>query len=264
MIAEAIDTKDPKKLAAVTRKLVHTTRSQQGKLAMKHADAVVRGYSHIVREALGHLDVATTAESLQDAKDALRTSAVSSLYGASQVYPVLMSPVDWSAALDTGFLPEDLSENPDLIIMMIKTKSSSLDLQKRQLALLQSSAEGDPATLKQEVETAAKALNTAEAALSSKYLDSTVQLAKIAIAVSTSGTSAAGEAVADQITKDAIQDNSKTSEGVEKDLAASVKKFDPEGTVDDVKLQIAAVSQTKGSTEATPSANTWIDRQCSA
>ena len=58
-----------------------------------------------------------------------------------------MSPMKWSTALDTGFSPEDLSENPDMIIMMIKTKASALDLQKKQLALLQSRAEGDRATL---------------------------------------------------------------------------------------------------------------------
>ena len=238
MVADAIATRDPSKLAAVTRRLVHITQFEQGKLAMKNADAVVRGYSHIVREALGHLDVATAAERLQDAKDAFRTSAVSSLYGASKVYPVLMSPVDWSAALDTGFSPEDLSENPDIIIMMIKTKASALDLQKKQLALLQSSAEGDPATLKAEVEAAAKLLNTAESNLHTRYLDSTVELAKIAIAIATHGAST----VLDVGVAEAIEAGKKSAADVEAELAQSVKGIDPMGTVKDVMEQVAAVS----------------------
>jgi hypothetical protein len=134
MIQDAIKSNDPATLASTTRSLVHTTMAEQGKLAMKNADVVVRGYSHVVREALGHLDVATPAEILQDAKDSFRTSAVSSLYGASKVYPVLMSPTDWSTALDTGFALEDLSENPELIVMMIKAKAAALD-QEEEAAL---------------------------------------------------------------------------------------------------------------------------------
>lgn len=38
-------------LAALTRRLAHETASHEAILASKHADAVVRGYSHHVREA---------------------------------------------------------------------------------------------------------------------------------------------------------------------------------------------------------------------
>lgn len=55
LINRAITTRDQTELETVTRKLVHVTAAQQNKLSMKYADAVVRGYSHVVREALGQL-----------------------------------------------------------------------------------------------------------------------------------------------------------------------------------------------------------------
>lgn len=55
LVNKAITTKDQIELETVTRKLVHITAAQQNKLSMKYADSVVRGYSHVVREALGQL-----------------------------------------------------------------------------------------------------------------------------------------------------------------------------------------------------------------
>lgn len=241
MITKALDSKDPVELAKVTRKLVHISQSEQGKLAMKNADAVVRGYSHIVREALGHLDVSTAAEILQDAKDAFRSTAVSSLYGSSKVYPVLMSPVDWSASLDTGFAPEDLAENPDMIIMMLKSKASALGVQKRQLALLQSSVDGDPETLKREVEQAAKELNKAESEMQAKYSDSTIQLAKIAIAVATSGASEALNVI-DKSVEAIVKAAEEAKATTTKELDDAVKALDPQDTANNVISQVQAVS----------------------
>lgn len=244
MVSDAIASNDPVKLSAVTRKLVHISQSEQGKLAMKNADSVVRGYSHIVREALGHLDVATPAELLQDAKDAFRTTAISSLFGASKVYPVLMSPVDWSNALDTGFAPEDLAENPELLIIMIKTRASALDTQKSQLALLQSSTQGDPATLKAEVDAAALTLENAESALHAKYLDSTIELAKISVAIASDGASAETEAgIEDAGLKDSIAAGKKSKEDVDEELKSSASLLDPLGTVEDVLRQVKDVSR---------------------
>jgi phosphoheptose isomerase len=234
--------KDPAQMEKVTRQLVHTTQSQQAKLAMKNAESVVRGYSHVVREAIGHLDVATPAELLQDAKDAFRTSAVSSLYGASRVYPVLMSPVDWSQALDTGFSPEDLAENPDMISMMIQSKSGALDVLIKQLATLQGSEQGDPSELRGKVEEMAQALEKAEADLHSKYLDSTIQLAKIVIAVSTSGASVAVEEVIKDVgILDAIANEKNEAQAANDKLKASVKGLDLNGTVEDVIKQVKGV-----------------------
>lgn len=244
LVNNAITTRNASELETVTRKLVHVTAAHQNKLSMKYADSVVRGYSHVVREALGQLgeqscefrlsvlsdllpvDVSTTAENLQDAKDSYRATAVSSLYSASKVYPVLMSPVDWAMSLDTSFSPEDLADSPDLAIMMIQSKSSQLDNKKTQLALLQGAVDGDPATLKAAVESAARNLDKAEATLNTKYLDSTIELAKIVISLSSGG------AVDTMVTLAALRE----------ELEGSVQKLDPLGTVVDIGNQISAVS----------------------
>lgn len=138
-----------------------------------------------------------------------------------------MSPVDWAVGLDTNFTAEDLADSPDLVVMTIQSKSAQLDNYKSQLALLQGAVDGDPATLKAAVESAARGLDKAEAALNSKYLDSTIELAKIIISVSTSGAS------------DAV---SKLSE-MQEELKGSVTKLDPMGTVEDIGKQINAVGQ---------------------
>lgn len=92
--------------------------------------------------------------------------------------------------------------------------------------MLQGAVDGDPATLKAAVENAARNLDKAESALNSKYLDSTIELAKIIISVSTSGASDAAAKAAEMTTE----------------LEKSVKSLDPMGTVDDIGKQIAAVS----------------------
>ncbi|KAJ7174814.1 hypothetical protein C8R46DRAFT_1252910 [Mycena filopes] len=68
-----------KALNELTRKLAHITATRQAQLAAKYSDAVVRGYSHTVRDYMGYLDIASPAEALQNAKDSLREAAMSSL-----------------------------------------------------------------------------------------------------------------------------------------------------------------------------------------
>jgi hypothetical protein len=53
----------------VMRKLAHITSIREAQLAAKHADAVVRGYSHVIRQYLGYMDIKSPSEMLQDAKD---------------------------------------------------------------------------------------------------------------------------------------------------------------------------------------------------
>jgi hypothetical protein len=153
-----------------------------------------------------------------------------------------MSPVDWSQALDTGFSPEDLAENPDMISMMIQSKSGALDVLIKQLATLQGSEQGDPSELRGKVEEMAQALEKAEADLHSKYLDSTIQLAKIVIAVSTSGASVAVEEVIKDVgILDAIANEKNEAQAANDKLKASVKGLDLNGTVEDVIKQVKGV-----------------------
>jgi hypothetical protein len=77
-------------LEDAARMIANTASVENSKLSAKYADVVVRGHLHTVRECLAQLDIKSVAEFLQDAKDSLRESALSSLYGASRVLPVIM------------------------------------------------------------------------------------------------------------------------------------------------------------------------------
>ncbi|THH31486.1 hypothetical protein EUX98_g2707 [Antrodiella citrinella] len=162
----------------VTRKLAHTTAVREAQLAAKYSDAVVRGYSHNVREYVGYLDVKSAAEALQDAKDSLREAAMSSLDGSLNVYPVQMTPIDWFEGLSTSFKLEDLTQNPDLIFQQIKAKSQQLDVLNQQLTALQFGARGDPAQLRQAVATAQESLDDAQASLAMKYSSNVLAMVK--------------------------------------------------------------------------------------
>ncbi|KAJ7920262.1 hypothetical protein B0H13DRAFT_1539245, partial [Mycena leptocephala] len=112
-------TESQRALNAVTRQLAHITATRQAQLASKYSDAVVRGYSHSIRQYMGYMDIASPAEALQDAKDALREAAMSSLDGSMNVYPVQLLPIDWAKGLSTSFTMEDLTQDPDLVLSQI-------------------------------------------------------------------------------------------------------------------------------------------------
>lgn len=86
-------------LEDAARQIANTASVENNKLSAKYADVVVRGHLHTVRECLAQLDIKSTAEFLQDAKDSLRESALSSLYGASRVLPVIMVSLVYLFAL---------------------------------------------------------------------------------------------------------------------------------------------------------------------
>ena len=174
---------DPSKMEALTRELAHTSAIEEAKIAAKYSDAVVRGYTHTVRGFMGHLDIKTTGESLQDAKDAFRQSALSSVYTASSVWPVAMQPTDWFEALDTGFTREDLSQDSALIEAAVKAKAQLIDTLETQMANLRGFNKGDPAEAKQKMIDAAAAREEAMAKLQQKYTASTISAVKLALEV---------------------------------------------------------------------------------
>ncbi|KAJ7839338.1 hypothetical protein B0H14DRAFT_2185349, partial [Mycena olivaceomarginata] len=112
-----------KTLNDLTRKLAHITVTRQAQRAAKYSDAVVRGYSHTVREYMGYMDISSPAEALQSAKDSLREAAMSSLDGSMKVYPVQMTHLDWFEGLSTAFTMEDLTPDPEVIRTQMDTKS---------------------------------------------------------------------------------------------------------------------------------------------
>ncbi|RFN45095.1 hypothetical protein FIE12Z_10665 [Fusarium flagelliforme] len=78
---------DPRAMDDLTRRLAHISALQDAKLSAKYGDAVVRGYSHTVRESLGHLDIRTAEESLQDARDAFQTASDRASHSKPDVPP---------------------------------------------------------------------------------------------------------------------------------------------------------------------------------
>ena len=186
MISEALKLKLGSKessdaLDALNRTLAHLTATREAQLASKYADAVVRGYYHTIQEYLGYLDIKSSSEFLQDAKNALRESAASSFDGALKIYPVQLSPVDWFESLSTNFTMEDLTSDPDLILQQISAKSSQLDFLNSQLATLQGAKKGDVEQLQRKVDEAQGQLDDAESALALSYSSNVISMAKTCI-----------------------------------------------------------------------------------
>ncbi|KAI0058158.1 hypothetical protein BV25DRAFT_1296423 [Artomyces pyxidatus] len=188
MIRKAMESGDTKKLEQVTRLLAHITAVHENRLAAKYGDVVVRGHLHTVREYLGYLDVKSTAESLQSAKDSLRESAMSSVYGSRVIYPVLMQPVDWFEALDTSFASEDLSQSVEVLQLQLTQKSTRLDTLNDQLSTYMFATEGNVDTLTTEVENLTRARDDASAKLTRQYTQATINAAKMYLEASSGGT----------------------------------------------------------------------------
>ncbi|KAJ7203437.1 hypothetical protein C8J57DRAFT_1408070 [Mycena rebaudengoi] len=162
----------------LTRELAHITATRQAQLSAKYSDAVVRGYSHSVREYMGYMDIASPGEALQDAKDALRESAMSSLDGSMKVYPIQMNPLDWFEGLSTSFTLEDLTEDVEMIRIQINSKSRQLDTLNSQLVMLTMGGKGNPKALQDEVARAQRDLEAAQSDLSRQYTSNVISMAK--------------------------------------------------------------------------------------
>ncbi|KAJ7214364.1 hypothetical protein GGX14DRAFT_563184 [Mycena pura] len=139
--------------SALTRQLAHITdTTRQAQLASKYSDAVVRGYSHTIRQYMGYMDIASDAETLQDANwDSFREAFMSSLDGSIMMngYLVQLTPLDWFESLLTSFTMEDLTQNTD-----------ELDTLNSPLVALQMGSRGYPADLQTKVQEAQTPLST--------------------------------------------------------------------------------------------------------
>jgi hypothetical protein len=169
------------KLNALTRKLAHITAVREAQLASKYADAVVQGFYHNIRQYFGYLDIKSSAEFLQDAKDSFREAAMSSMDGALKVFPVQMMPIDWFEGLSTSFTVEDLTSNPALIQQVISAKSAELDTLNSHLVQLTLGTKGNPADLDAAVRAARDKLQKASSKLTNNYTMQVITLAKTAI-----------------------------------------------------------------------------------
>ena len=168
-------------LDALTRRLAHITAIRELQLASKYADAVVRGYSHVIRQYLGYMDIKTPAESLQDAKDSMRESSMSSLDGSMKIYPIQMSPVDWFQSLSTSFTMEDLTMNATVIAQQLDIKARQIDDLNARLALIQANPKQSVKDLQVKLDVAQEAYDEASADLSTRYMSNVISLAKTCI-----------------------------------------------------------------------------------
>ena len=64
---------------------------------------------------------------LQDAEDAFRKAATSSLDGGLNIFPVQISPIDWFQSLSASFTIANLTSNPELIFQQINAEPRLLD-----------------------------------------------------------------------------------------------------------------------------------------
>jgi hypothetical protein len=167
-----------KQLDALTRRLAHTTAIREAQLANKFADVVVQGFYHNVRQYLGYLDIKSSAEFLQDAKDAFREAAMSSMDGSLNVYPVQLSPIDWFEGLSTSFTVEDLTSDPELIRQAIGAKSNELDSLTLELSRLALGVKGNAEKLEKEVETAQNEVDEATGTLVAQFTQNVISMAR--------------------------------------------------------------------------------------
>ncbi|KAE8229463.1 hypothetical protein CF326_g5566, partial [Tilletia indica] len=166
LINEAREAKDPQALENITKILSRVDLAERSQLSSKYADSVVRGYSHVVREMLGLIDVKSTAEMLQDAKDS-------------------MMPTDWFEALDTSFTPTDLAAGFDIVAEKIQTKASLIDNLRNQLDLL-TFGEQDIGAIRATLESALKGRDKAQADLTKAYTSNMIEAVKMCVAVTDS------------------------------------------------------------------------------
>lgn len=241
-------------LEDAAREIANTASVENNKLSAKYADVVVRGHLHTVRECLAQLDIKSTAEFLQDAKDSLRESALSSLYGASRVLPVIMvspgsstwdritadspqTPMDWSESLDTSFDPQDLSADPAIIEMNITAKARQIDTLREQLSALQHTVKGDEASLRAAMDDASDVYSKAQADLAGSYQESARLLATRIVQKVVPATALSDGITFVEGTPQASQDS----------LKKMVGSLNPLGTVNDLFEQMGKVDTARRS-----------------
>ena len=115
---------------------------------------------------------------LQDAKDAFREAATSSLDGALNIYPVQMSPIDWFQSLSTSFTMEDLTSDLEIIFQQINAKSRLLNTLQARLATLQFPPKNDFKALQSVVEQARSAYGKVRSHLQKMHTSNIISLAQ--------------------------------------------------------------------------------------
>lgn len=165
---------------------------------------------------IGFLDIESSSEVLQVARENLRASVLRSIDDTEDVYPVYFSPANWASFLSTAFSPEDLLSSPDQIrgALVDKEALKNTFIQRLNDA---KGAQPDISGLEAAEEQARGAFYTARDATLAGYADNAVTAIKLYFSVlSRQATSPAA-----LITKlDAL----KTAGGAATDLNAALTK----------------------------------------
>jgi len=152
------------------RWLTTVGETRQNELHSLYNDCVVRGFYHEVLTIVGYLNASTFSGRLEKTKQAMRSSGRTSIDQSYIVYPVTMNPSNWFKMLTPNIRPQDMLNSQDAIRDQINQKQRTLRLKESQLISM--NAVSNPAMVKKlqtQVDSAQKAYDEAQAALTDKY-----------------------------------------------------------------------------------------------
>eukprot|EP00808_Paulinella_micropora_P012513 g79059.t1 len=124
-------------------------------------DLIIEGRHHEVMSMLSILDVQSPGELLQETKDRMRNTGISSLDGTEVTYPVWFQPRDWASHLSTKFTTRDLLLEPDAVMQEVARLQDQKESMLLELTSLQDLQTGDAEAMKRQVAKAQKDLNNA-------------------------------------------------------------------------------------------------------
>eukprot|EP00808_Paulinella_micropora_P021573 g77892.t1 len=142
-------------------------------------DLITEGRHHEVMSMLSILDAQSPGELLQETKDRMRNTGISSLDGTEVTYPVWFQPRDWARHLSTRFTPRDLLMEPDSMLYDLAGLQAQKEAMLRELSSLEAMYSGDPDVLKKQVDDYRDKLTAARTKLGSylgDFLSDTLQM----------------------------------------------------------------------------------------
>ena len=149
---------------------------------------------HRVRQYIGYVDVETSSEILQQAKENLRSSVSRSIDDAEDIYPVVMTPSNWAKYLSTNFKPEDLLNDASIVRNQLYDAEKSRSMLLNRMNALKASQQ-DIGNLQTAEESARRDLAQTQTDMTSGYADTTIKLVQLFFDAVASKASNAADAV---------------------------------------------------------------------
>ena len=133
---------------------------------------------HRVRQYIGYVDVETASETLQRAKENLRSSVSRSIDDTEDIYPVIMTPSNWAKYLSTNFKPEDLLNDASIVRNQLYDAEKSRSMLLNRMNALKASQQ-DIGKLQTAEESARRDLAQAQTDMTSGYADTVIKLVQL-------------------------------------------------------------------------------------